>query len=369
MKKLISYVAIFVFGFGACAFILNNYGFLPTGGSKTVMEALNKRPITSNMKGMNAVADAAAKIGPAIVNIHTVTGQQVFPDFMATAIRKGAGSGVIISKDGYILTNNHVVAGANDITVALADGRNFKARVVARNDTSDLAVVKVNAKDLPVAELGDSSALRPGDWAIAIGNPFDKGNSVSLGIVSAIHRDEMVQEGRMLPDMIQTDAAINPGNSGGALANINGQVIGINTAIYSTGPGAGNIGIGFAIPINAAKQIAKDLIEKGSVVRAYLGVIVANLQGDMGDYYKQNGFKGNKGAVVYQIQPDSPAAKSGLIQGDVIVKIDNESVGGAEDVTKIFQKRKVGQLVRLTVWRDGQTKLVVAKLGEMPVDM
>lgn len=382
MKKVISYVAIFVLGFAACAFILNNYGFMPMGGSRTVMEALNKHPVTPNTKGMNAVADAVSLVAPAVVNIHTLaerTIQNPFPgDFFGIpmqggpapkAIQRGAGSGVIISKDGYILTNNHVVAGAQQIQIGLADGRSLKARVVGRDARSDLAIIKVNARGLPAAELGDSAAMRPGDWAIAIGNPFDHGSSVSLGVVSATKRTETVEEGKTLADMIQTDAAINPGNSGGALANISGQVIGINTAIFSAGPGAGSIGIGFAIPINSAKEIAKQLIEKGKIVRPYLGVFVANLQGDLGAYYKQNGFKSGKGAVVYQVQPGTAAAKGGLIQGDIITKIDNDGVSGAEDVTKILEKRKVSQLVRLTVWRDGQTKLVVAKLGEMPPDM
>jgi Do/DeqQ family serine protease len=338
------------------------------------MDALTNKPVAIAGKGMNPVADAVAKVGPAVVNIHTLTEREVrgfpggffgLPMPMPKQVQRGAGSGVIISKDGYILTNNHVVAGANEIKIALSDGRTFKAKVVGRDDKTDLAVVKVNANNLPAAQLGDSKAIRPGDWAIAIGNPFDRGNSVSLGIVSATHRNEMVEEGKVLPDMIQTDAAINPGNSGGALVNIQGQVIGINTAIYSP-QGAGNIGIGFAIPIHSAKTIAKQLIEKGKIVRPYLGVTVVTLEGELREYYKQNGFEAGKGAAISQVGPGTPAAKAGLMQYDVIIKINDQEVKSAEDVTKVIQKHKVGQVVRLTVWRAGQTVLVGAKLAEMP---
>lgn len=377
MKKLASYVLIFVLGFAACAYILNYYGYGPTGGSKNVMDALTKRPVPMNAKGLNPVSEAVAKVGPAIVNIHTLTERTVQTPFGSDffgipmpapkTVQKGAGSGVIISKDGYILTNNHVVAGAQDIKVGLADGRSFKARVIGRDERTDLAVVRVNAKNLPAAEIGDSSAIRPGDWAIAIGNPFALGNTVTLGVISATKRTETVEEGKTLPDMIQTDAAINPGNSGGALANINGQVIGINTAIFSTDPNKGNIGIGFAIPMNSAKVIAKQLVEKGKVVRPYLGVFVADLQGELADWYKQNDFRG-KGAVVYQVQPGSPAAKGGLMQGDVIVNIDKQEIKSADDVTKTIGKCKVGQVIRLTIWRDKNTRLLGIKLAEMPAD-
>ncbi len=383
MKKIASYVVVFVLGFAACAYILNYYGYGPTGGSKNVMDALTKRPVPMNAKGMNPVSDAVAKVGPAVVNINTLTERTLqtpfggdffgypIPGPMMPApktIQKGAGSGVIISKDGFILTNNHVVAGAHDIQVRLADGRSFKAKVIGRDEKTDLAVVRVNANNLPAAQLGDSSSARPGDWAIAIGNPFALGNTVTLGVISALNRTETVEEGKTLSDMIQTDAAINPGNSGGALANISGQVIGINTAIFSTDPNKGNIGIGFAIPMNSARIIAKQLIEKGKIVRPYLGVIVADLQGDLKDWYKENGGFNGQGAVIYQVQPGSPAAKGGLMQGDVILKIDTQDVKGADDVTKIIQGCKVGQVLRLTIWRERNTRLLGIKLAEMPAD-
>ena len=363
MKKLISYVQVFVLGFGACAYILTRAGYTP-GGKESVMQVLSGKPAPPVIKrGGNPIADAAAKVGPAVVNIDTLAERQVpnpFEDFFGLPmpprrqILMGQGSGVVISKDGYILTNNHMVAGAQDIKVRLADGRKFKGRLIGRDAQSDLAVLKVNARNLPFAKLGDSDAIRVGDWAIAIGNPLGFGNTVTVGVISAIKRRNLpVDEGRVISEAIQTDAAINLGNSGGALANIDGEVIGINTAISSTEPGHGNIGIGFAIPINSAKDNIKQLIEKGKISHPYLGVIVTDLAGDLAAWYGQNGYKGKKGAVVCDVQAGSPAAKTGLAQGDIITAIDRQRISGANDVTKAIQKGKVGQIVRLSTWPSG----------------
>jgi serine protease Do len=381
VKKLISYVVIFVLGFGACALILNQMGYIPSSGGRSVIDGLTAHPMPPiGGKGGNPIVQAVAKVGPAVVNIDTVTERRVespFPSFIPIPmpaekqVVTGQGSGVIISKDGYVLTNNHVVAGARDISVRLEDGRKFKARVVGRDGFTDLAVLKVNGNNLPSAKLGDSDALRVGDWAIAIGNPLGFGSSVSVGVISAKKRTDLpVGEGQRLKEAIQTDAAINRGNSGGALANINGEVIGINTAIASTEPGQGSIGIGFAIPINYARGTVKDLIAEGKIVRPYLGVIVSNLQGDLADWYKQHGFTAGQAAIVYQVQPGGPAAKAGLMQWDVITYIDKSRVRNADDVTKIIQRCKPGQVVRLTVWREnGGSRILGAKLVEMPQDM
>ena len=374
MKKLISYVVVFVLGFGACALILNQMGYVPSSGGRSAVDGLTAHPMPPiGGKGGNPIVQAVAKVGPAVVNIDTWTERRVpgaFPGFFPQIVT-GQGSGVIISKDGYVLTNNHVVAGARDIGVRLEDGRRFKARVVGRDGFTDLAVLKINGHNLPFAKLGDSDSLRVGDWAIAIGNPLGFGSSVTVGVISAKKRTDLpVGEGQQLKEAIQTDAAINRGNSGGALANINGEVVGINTAIASTEPGQGNIGIGFAIPINYARGTVKDLIAKGKIVRPYLGVIVSNLQGDLADWYKQHGFTAGQAAIVYQVQPGSPAAKAGLMQWDVITYIDKSRVRNADDVTKIVQRCKPGQVVRLTVWREnGGSKLLGAKLAEMPQDM
>ncbi|MHB0913001.1 MAG: S1C family serine protease [Armatimonadota bacterium] len=371
MRKLVSYALVFVLGFAACAFILRHMGYVGQG-AQTYIKALGKPSPTIGKDG-NLIADAAARVGPAVVNIYTVSERQVQSPFgllPQKQIAQGAGSGVIISNDGYILTNNHVVAGARQIKVRLADGRRFDAKLIGRDPRSELAVVKVSGRNLPVAALGDSAATRVGDWAIAIGNPLGLENTVTVGVISATKRSEQVAEGRVLENLIQTDAAINPGNSGGALINIHGQVIGINTMIASTNPGpsAGNIGIGFAIPINAARAKVKSLIENGKVVYPYLGVVMHDLDGDYEAWYKEHGFKG-RGAIVWQLAPNSPASKAALQQGDVITEIEGARIESAEDAVKAIQKLKVGQRVRLTIWRDGRTVLIVARLEEMPQEM
>ena len=380
MKKLISYVLIFVLGFGACALILDRLGYVPGAGKESVIKALTGKSIPPVVrKGYNPIADAAAVVGPAVVNIDTMGERNVVNPFgdlfnvplpPQRQVVMGQGSGVIISKDGYILTNNHVVAGAKDIRVRLADGRKFEARLVGRDEKSEVAVVKVKANDLPVAKLGNSDSIRAGDWAIAIGNPLGFGNTVTVGVISATKRTNLpVAEGRTLEEAIQTDAAINRGNSGGALANVNGEVIGINTAIYSTEPGQGSIGLGFAIPINSAKGILKRLIEKGSTVRPWLGVYVDNLNGDLSAWYEQRGYKAEKGAVVMQVQPKSPAEKAGLTQGDIITQIDKAKISNSADLVKTVSKHKPGDVIRLSVWRMGKTILIGVKLKEMPQDM
>lgn len=386
MKKLISYMLVFVLGFGACAYILTRVGALSIGSKEAVIQSITGKPAPVVKRGENPIADAAAKVGPAVVNIDTVTERRVpnpfeglddlfgapipAPLLPEKQVMMGQGSGVIISKDGYILTNNHVVAGAKDIRVRLADGRKFKGRLIGRDSSADLAILKVDARNLPYAKLGDSDAMRVGDWVIAVGNPFGLGNTVTVGVVSAKKRTNLpIGEGKVLKEAIQTDAAINLGNSGGALVNIDGEVIGINTAIYSPDPSAGNVGIGFAIPVNSAKDDIKQLIEKGKIVRPYLGVLVADLTGDLATWYEQNGYKGGKGAVVMDVEQSSPAAKAGLRQGDIITRIDNDRVNGADDVTKAIRKRKVGQIIRLTIWRAGHTQMLAARIGEMPQEM
>lgn len=377
MKKLVPYVLVFVLGFAACAYTLKAMGYVIGPRPDTSLSATlsNNASPAAVKPGQNPIADAAAKVGPAVVNIDVLAERQIpnpFGEMFGLElpgekqILAGKGSGVIIDKSGYIVTNNHVVAGADKITVTLADGRAFKARLVGRDSQTDLAVLKIDAKNLPSARLGNSDNIRVGDWAIAIGNPLGLGNTVTVGVISATKRTNLpVEEGKRLAEAIQTDAAINRGNSGGPLANVNGEVIGINTAIYSTEPGQGNIGIGFAIPINPAKAVVKQLIEKGKIIRPQLGVVVADLTGELAAWYKQNGFKGNKAAVVYQVVPGTAAEKAGLMQGDLILEIDGKKINSAEDVTKTIQKCKVGQVIRLTIWRSGHTELLGVRLQEM----
>lgn len=379
MKKLIPYVLVFVLGFGACAWILRELGYttISPGGKQGVIANLSRDPGQAILsKKGNVIADAVARLGPAVVNIDTVSEQAVSSPFeqlfgipMSPMKQQvvGQGSGVIISKDGYVLTNNHVVEGANKIVVRLSDGRRLSGKLVGRDARTDLAVLKVDGKDLPAADFGDSNAIRAGDWAIAVGNPLGFGNSVTVGVISATKRTDLpVGPGKVLAEAIQTDAAINRGNSGGALANIDGQLIGINTAIFSTEPGQGNIGIGFAIPSNTARTVATQLIEKGRIIRPWIGVQLAELSGDFAAWYEQRGLKPPKGVVVAQTVADGPAAKKGLLQGDIIVQMDDKKVPKPDDLIDEVGKHKVGDVIRLSIWRMGRTQVIMIKLEEMP---
>ena len=380
MKKLIPFVLVFVLGFAVCAWVLRELGYTTIPfGKGGVISALSRNPNSAilSQRG-NVIADAVQHLGPAVVNIDIIGEQEVTNPFeqlfgIPMAPQKtqvlGQGSGVIISADGYVLTNNHVVEGAKQITVRLADGRHFKGRIIGRDARTDIAVVKVDAKNLPAAEFGDSNAIRAGDWAIAIGNPLGFGNSVTVGVISATKRTDLpVGPGKVLGEAIQTDAAINRGNSGGALANIDGQLIGINTAIYSTEAGQGSIGIGFAIPSNTARRIAKQLIEKGRIIRPWLGVQLADISGDFAAWYEQHGYKGRDGAIVMATVPGSPAAKKGLMQGDIITQIDDKKVANPDMLITEINKHKVGDVVKLSIWRMGRSQMVVLKLEEMPPD-
>lgn len=377
MKKFISYVLVFVVGFAVCAYILNRNGIsFGISGNKTLMENLSSSTSpTVVKKGQNPIADAAASVGPAVVNVYTKAMREVqnpFGDMFGGGqpqeqMAEGAGSGVIISNDGYILTNNHVVAGAQEIKVKLSDGRSFTAKLIGRDPRTEVAVIKISASGLPVAQLGDSNSIRVGDWAIAIGNPLGLENTVTVGVISATKRKDQAEQGPMLQDMIQTDAAVNPGNSGGALIDINGRVIGINTMIASTT--GSNIGIGFAIPINSAKGIVKDLIEKGKVTRPFLGAAFRDLTGDLGDWYQQHGYKSGKGAVVVEVHQGTPAERAGFVQGDVITNVDDRKINDSSDLVKAISSCKVGQTVRFSIWRESKTMLLAAKLVEMPQNL
>jgi serine protease Do len=276
--------------------------------------------------------------------------------------RTGIGSGVIVSTDGYILTSNHVVEGAERMDVRLDNGRELRARLIGRDPQTDLAVAKVDAKDLPALALGDSDALEVGEFVIAIGTPFDKDQSVSLGIVSAKGRHGiMAGEESPYEDFIQTDAAINPGNSGGPLVNIRGEVVGINTAINSrTGV---NEGVGFAIPINLAKKVMTDLIEKGKVVRAWLGVWIGDVSPNLAEELRLGGVRG---AMVNRVFPRSPADRAGIHPADIILEMDGDRVRNRDHFRNTISSARVGSKVRLTLLRDGAEKTVTVTLGELP---
>lgn len=268
------------------------------------------------------------------------------------------GSGFLVTPDGYILTNNHLVGGADDVRVQLDDRRTLKAKVVGADPGTDVAVIKIDVKNESYVELADSDTLEVGEWVIAIGNPFGLSHTVTAGIVSAKGRNDIGVAS--FEDFIQTDAAINFGNSGGPLLNLDGKAVGINTAII--GPG-GNVGIGLAIPINMAKGIYEQLRENGKVVRGYLGVRPGNLDSGVGEFY---GADNDKGAIVGEVMEDSPAAKAGIKTDDIIVEVQGESIAGANELINKVAMYKPGTEVKLTILRDGKRKTITVTLGTRP---
>ena len=272
--------------------------------------------------------------------------------------RTAQGSGFIITSDGYILTNNHMVEGADKVKVELTDGRKFTAKIIGTDPDSDVAVIKIDAEDLPYLELADSDAIEVGEWVLAIGNPLGLSHTVTAGIVSAKGRSGFGLA--ILENFIQTDAAINFGNSGGPLIDIDGKVVGINAAIYGA---SGNIGIGFAIPINMAKDIYEQLVETGKVERGFLGVLPQDLEPDMAEAF---GLEGVKGVVIPEVTEDSAADKAGLKHNDVILEFDGEPVESANEFRNRIAMLKPGTEVKVVVWRDGRRKTLTVELGKRP---
>ncbi len=270
------------------------------------------------------------------------------------------GSGVIVTADGYILTNNHVVDKATDIKISLPDKREFKGKVVGSDPKTDVALVKVSTTGLPTLSFGDSDKLQVGDYVFAIGDPFGIGETATMGIVSATGRGNLDIED--YEDFIQTDAAINPGNSGGALVNARGELIGINTAILAGG-GGGNQGIGFAIPINMARRVMDQILKHGKVTRGYLGVVIQEITPDLAKAFKA---PEGKGVLVGDVSPDGPGAKAGLQKGDVIEKIDGQTVSGVNDLRLRIASTAPGTTVHLKVLRNGGSRDVAVMLGELP---
>ncbi|MHC5061928.1 MAG: Do family serine endopeptidase, partial [Planctomycetota bacterium] len=270
----------------------------------------------------------------------------------------GQGSGFIISKDGYILTNNHVVGEVDKITVVLQDGRELDAKVVGTDPKSDVAVIKVEAENLPVIELGDSDALEIGEWVIAIGSPFGLDATVTVGVVSAKGRGGVGIAD--YEDFIQTDAAINPGNSGGPLLNLEGKAVGLNTAIFSRS--GGYMGIGFSIPINMAKNIKDQLVETGEVTRGYLGVYMEPVNSDLAEYF---GLNQNNGVSVLQVMKDSPADEAGLKAGDIILEMDSDKIEGMQQFKNEIAMVRPGDTVTLLIYRDGQELKKKVKIGSL----
>lgn len=285
--------------------------------------------------------------------------------------QRGLGSGVIISKEGYILTNEHVVDNADKLTVKLSDGREFQAEMKGTDPRSDLAVIKIDADNLPVVELGDSDEVKIGQWVLAVGNPFgfaleNPEPTVTMGVVSALHRSlgRSVSGNRDYSDLIQTDAAINPGNSGGPLVDLSGRIIGINVAIFSTS--GGYQGVGFAIPVNTARQIISRLIEGKKILYGWLGVNIQNLDDNLAKYFS---LKNKEGVLVAKVLADSPAEKAGIKEGDIIVKFNGEDVKNTSDLMKTVARTEVGKAARIVVLRSNNYLTLQVKVGERPDEL
>lgn len=321
------------------------------------------------------IINAYNKVAPSVVHITSTVLTKNF--FLEVVPQEGVGSGVIVSSDGYILTNNHVIENAKFIKVALPDGTEKDAALIGTDPSTDLAIIKIDAPpNLQVAALGDSDALRAGMRAIAIGNPFRLDRTITVGVISALNRTLKAGDGYIIVNVIQTDASINPGNSGGPLINSKGEVIGINTAIFS--PIQGSVGIGFAIPINTAKKVMKQIIEKGSVSHPWLGISGKDLTEEIS---KALNLPVKEGCLVVSVVSGSPADKAGfrggsremvvgrmriMAGGDVITSIDGRKVKEMADISQHLSTRSVGEVVEIGFIRDGEQKFVNITLGERP---
>ena len=277
---------------------------------------------------------------------------------------RSLGSGVIVSEDGYILTNNHVVDGAEKLTVVLQDKKKYIAKVVGRDPQTDVAVVKIEARGLPAASLGNSDGVRVGQWVIAVGNPFQLMHTVTAGIISAKGRSAVNLAD--YEDFIQTDASINPGNSGGALADLDGNVIGINTAIFSPSGSGGNVGIGFAIPINMAKSVMHQLVAHGKVTRGYLGLLPQDIDETLA---KALNLRETKGSLVGDVTAGGPADKAGIKRGDVITKFNDIQVENSLQLRNMVAEAEPGSKVSVTIIRNGSLEQLPVTLGERPKDL
>ncbi|HEY9605070.1 MAG TPA: HhoA/HhoB/HtrA family serine endopeptidase [Allocoleopsis sp.] len=394
-RKAATYLSLVLLGagvtFSSNYFLTRNslsLGAFPAqASSNAIAQAVPpSRPLTTPAD-TNFITQVVENVGPAVVRIDSsrtvvsevpdIFNNPVFRDFFGAdlptgpqkRVEKGTGSGFIISKNGEILTNAHVVDGADTVSVILKDGRTLIGKVMGTDPVTDVAIVKIQADNLPTVTLGDSNQLKPGEWAIAIGNPLGLDNTVTTGIISATGRSSS-QIG--VPDkrvqFIQTDAAINPGNSGGPLLNASGQVIGMNTAIIQ-----GAQGLGFAIPINTAKRIADELVAHGKVQHPYLGIQMVTLTPELKKNINENPNAGltvdeDNGVLIAKVIPDSPAAQAGLRAGDVIHKINGQPVKDAEDVQKAVEGSQVGSNIQIELHRNQRDMTLAVKPGTVPTE-
>lgn len=303
------------------------------------------------------VTSVVERVGPALVGIRRLrNGGRAGPSNGL----EGSGSGIIITPDGYVLTNHHVIMDAPALEVLLADGTTAKAEKVGSDPDTDLALLRVHRHSLPSTELGDSAALRQGQLVVAIGNPFGLQATVTAGVVSALSRTLRASNGRLIEDIIQTDAALNPGNSGGALLDSAGRVIGVNTAII-----AGAQGTGFAVPVNTAKRVIPELLRHGRIQRGYLGLAGQTVQFPRAAVERM-GLKASSGVQVVQCVPGGPADRAGLVAGDVMLSIDDRPAVNVDEIYKMLGRDVIGQDVRLKILRKGETMTLVARIAELP---
>jgi serine protease Do len=307
----------------------------------------------------NAFAEVSRMAGPAVVTITTQRERLgTTPEGSRRRRGGGLGSGMIYRSDGLILTNAHVVRGAGNVSVTLQDEREFPARVLGSDPQTDVAVVKINATNLPTIKLGDSGAVRVGDWAIAVGNPFGLSNTLTVGVISATAREVPLAR-RGLTDYLQTDASINPGNSGGPLLDIYGRVVGINNAIFSES--GGNEGIGFAIPINTARDIAARLVSEGRITRGSLGVAIS----DARERATELGLGADvRGVLIESVEVNSPGARAGLRQGDIVQEFNGQPVTRPGELQRLIGNTPVGRIAEMRVLRDGRSLTLPVRIEE-----
>ncbi len=380
-KKTFVIATVFtIIGFVIGLAISSNFNFQSKGYTAEI--TISKESIDVLSKTNKAIAEIADAVKPSVVNISSTkmvkspgnsspflndpNFKRFFGDESSKGPREhkqtGLGSGVIVDKNGYILTNNHVVRNADEIKVKLSDKREFKGRVIGTDQKTDIAVIKIDANDLQAIKFGDSDNLKVGETILAIGNPFGLNQTVTSGIVSAKGRANVGIAD--YEDFVQTDAAINPGNSGGALVNVKGELVGINTAIFSTT--GGYQGIGFAIPSNMAKAVMESLINKGKVIRGWLGITIQSLTSEL---VKQFNLKDEKGVLVGDIVEDSPAEKAGIQRGDIIVEFDGKEVSDITNLRNMVANTAPNNEVTIRLIHEEKPKTVTVKIIEMPSDI
>ena len=352
-------------------------GSVVNGGVVTLKQvAPDKESTLNSMSSLNSFSSVTKKVMPSVVSVFTSQEVKVsqhplfnnpnFREFLGlgdqfeeqTKRKTGLGSGVIISPEGYILTNHHVIAAADEIEIALDDGRNAKAIIIGSDPETDLAVIKIDMKGLPSITFGHSDQARVGDIVLAIGNPFGLGQTVTMGIISALGRTLGINT---YENFIQTDAAINPGNSGGALVDIKGNLIGINTLIYSQS--GGSLGIGLSIPAAVAKQIMEQIIQTGNVTRGYIGVEVQDLTKELAESFK---LTGTEGALIAGVRQEGPADNAGIKPGDILIAVEGKPVTSSSDMLNLIAVLSPGQTATFMVLRNQEEKSFKIRIDKRP---